>query len=82
MPFTVKNYPDESPYMELWTVVTTSPLVIIKAKADPGASTSSAIWQILKETYDANGILESKKWMNKSNKFDQIYDNRLTAEFL
>jgi hypothetical protein len=82
MAFAVKSYPDESPYKEAWTVVTTSPLVIIKAKTDPKRTTDNACWQIYKETYDVNGILSTKLWMNGSNRFDQVYDNRLTATYL
>ena len=81
MPFATRSYPEESPYIEKWTVVSTSPLIIIKGRADPGVATSKNLWKIWKETYDANGLLSTKLFMNGSNAFDQIYDNSGSANF-
>lgn len=81
MPFTVSNYPEESPYIERWNVTSTSPLIIIKGRADPGQATSKAVWKVWKETYDANGVFALKLFMNGSNKFDQILDNSASAVY-
>jgi len=49
--------------------------------ADPGTSTSSASWLIMKLFYDANGNMTAKKYANGTATFDKVWDNRTSYSY-
>ena len=69
---------DSDPYITRRSVsgsMQAGTLVIIVGKADPGTATSASFWRIWQETYDANGVVTKKLFMNGSNRTNQIWDN-------
>lgn len=75
MTWNLVNVDSEPNDLEKVTVISASPLVLIKGRADPGTATSAAHWKVWRETYDANGIRLKVEFMNTSRRKDQIYDN-------
>lgn len=75
MSFAVKALDYNSPFTKKYDYSGGS-LVIYAGEADPGSATSDAKWKIMKFTYDGNNNVTDIQFMNKSNAFDQIWDNR------
>lgn len=51
-------------------------LVLYAGRADPGATSSEAKWQIYKLTYDGNDNVTDIKWASGDLLFNKIWDNR------
>ena len=49
-------------------------LIEYVGKAQPGSPTSSALWQISKWTYDANGFLTDIKFAGNNSDFNYVMD--------
>lgn len=49
--------------------------------ATPGVPTSAAKWKVRKFTYDVNNQVTNIQYMNGSVGFNQIWDDRATANF-
>lgn len=42
---------------------------------------ASAIWQILKLSYDAGGFVSDEQWANGNDKFQSIWNNRASLTY-
>lgn len=71
---------DKLIYMTLMDFASGSSPVYI-GKAIPATATSSALWQIKKLSYDANGNLSSIKLADGDTNFDNIWDNRSSLSY-
>ena len=49
--------------------------------AAPGSATSASQWKIQKLTYDANNKLITKKWADKSARFNKVWDDRASYTY-
>lgn len=78
MSFATKSYDAGSPYMQQMDY-SGGTNVIYLGMADPGTATSKNRWRVQKFTYDANNNVTSITFMNGSDNFDQIWDNRAAA---
>lgn len=50
-------------------------------RANPGALTSEAKWQIYKLAYDGSGNMTTMRWADKTDDFIKIWDNRATYNY-
>jgi hypothetical protein len=46
-----------------------------------GAAAASAIWQIFKITYDANGNFLKKEWADGNQLYDNVWSNRASLTY-
>lgn len=57
----------------------TNPIYI--GVASPGTATSSALWKIIKLTFDGNNNVTAIQYANGTPNFDQIWDNRSSLSY-
>ena len=50
-------------------------------EAEPGSSSSTAVWRITKFIYDSDGFNTDIKWADSDRKFDNIADNAATLTY-
>jgi len=55
--------------------------LVYLGKALPGASKASAVWQIIKLTYDGSGNPTDIQWADGNENFDNIWDNRASLSY-
>lgn len=80
MAFAVKSFDYNSPFTRKLDYQGGSYVIYI-GDADPGTITSDAKWRIQKLTYDGNNNVTDIKFMNKSNEFNQVWDNRTSGTY-
>lgn len=51
-----------------------------KGEADPGSSTSAAVWRIKHVTIATNGSV-TEQWAGGNSNFDKIWNNRLSLSY-
>jgi len=50
-------------------------------EAQPGSSTSAAVWRIKKLTYNSNSMVTDIKWAGGTSAFNKVWDSRASYTY-